>query len=40
MAAAGKGGTLKHPRSGVNPEGCRVWGFKKPSDEGLDHTFL
>jgi PPK2 family polyphosphate:nucleotide phosphotransferase len=26
--------------SGVNPQGCQVFSFKKPSDEELDHTFL
>jgi PPK2 family polyphosphate:nucleotide phosphotransferase len=40
MDAAGKDGTIKHVMSGVNPQGCRVWSFKKPSDEELDHTFL
>jgi PPK2 family polyphosphate:nucleotide phosphotransferase len=40
MDAAGKDGTIKHVMSGVNPQGCRVWSFKKPSDEELDHPFL
>ena len=40
LDAAGKDGTIKHVMSGVNPQGCRVWSFKKPSDEELDHTFL
>jgi polyphosphate kinase 2 (PPK2 family) len=26
--------------SGVNPQGCQVFSFKKPSDEEIDHTFL
>jgi polyphosphate kinase 2 (PPK2 family) len=26
--------------SGVNPQGCQVFNFRKPSDEDLDHTFL
>jgi PPK2 family polyphosphate:nucleotide phosphotransferase len=26
--------------SGVNPQGCQVFSFKKPSPEELDHTFL
>jgi PPK2 family polyphosphate:nucleotide phosphotransferase len=25
---------------GVNPQGCRVWSFKKPSSEELEHDFL
>ena len=40
QAAAGKDGTIKHVMSGVNPQGCQVFSFKKPSDEELDHTFL
>ena len=40
MDAAGKDGTIKHVMSGVNPQGCQVFNFKKPSDEDLDHTFL
>ena len=40
MGDAGNGDTIKHAMSGVNPEGRRVWSFKKPSDEGLDDTFL
>jgi PPK2 family polyphosphate:nucleotide phosphotransferase len=38
--AAGKDGTVKHVMSGVNPQGCQVFSFKKPSDEELDHNFL
>jgi len=26
--------------SGVNPQGCQVFSFKKPSEEELDHNFL
>jgi PPK2 family polyphosphate:nucleotide phosphotransferase len=40
MDAAGKDGAIKHVMSGVNPQGCQVFNFKKPSDEDLDHTFL
>ena len=40
MDAAGKDGTIKHVMSGVNPQGCQVFSFKKPSDEELDHNFL
>ncbi|WP_406696176.1 polyphosphate kinase 2 family protein [Singulisphaera sp. Ch08] len=40
MDAAGKDGTIKHVMSGVNPQGCQVFSFKKPSAEELDHTFL
>lgn len=38
--AAGKDGTIKHVMSGVNPQGCQVFSFKKPSAEDLDHNFL
>jgi len=40
MDAAGKDGTIKHVMSGVNPQGCKVKSFKKPSEEELDHTYL
>ena len=38
--AAGKDGTIKHVMSGVNPQGCQVFAFKKPSSEERDHNFL
>jgi PPK2 family polyphosphate:nucleotide phosphotransferase len=40
MDAAGKDGTIKHVMTGVNPQGCQVFSFKKPSAEDLDHNFL
>jgi PPK2 family polyphosphate:nucleotide phosphotransferase len=40
MDAGGKDSTIKHVMSGVNPQGCRVTTFKKPSTEELDHDFL
>ena len=40
MDAAGKDGTIKHVMSGVNPQGCQVFSFKKPSAEELHHNFL
>ena len=40
MDAAGKDGTIKHVMKGVNPQGCQVFSFKKPSAEELDHNFL
>ncbi len=40
MDAAGKDGTIKHVMSGVNPQGCQVFSFKKPSAEELEHDFL
>ena len=40
MDAAGKDGTVRAVMSGVNPAGCEVHSFKKPSAEELDHDFL
>lgn len=40
MDAAGKDGTIKHVMSGVNPQGCQVFAFKRPSAEELDHGYL
>jgi len=40
MDAAGKDGTIKHVMSGVNPQGCQIFSFKKPSALELDHNFL
>jgi PPK2 family polyphosphate:nucleotide phosphotransferase len=40
MDAAGKDGIIKHVMSGLNPQGCQVFSFKKPSAEELDHNFL
>jgi len=40
MDSAGKDGTISHVMSGVNPQGCQVFSFKKPSAEELDHNFL
>jgi PPK2 family polyphosphate:nucleotide phosphotransferase len=40
MDAAGKDGAIKHVMSGVNPQGCDVASFKKPSAEELDHDYL
>jgi PPK2 family polyphosphate:nucleotide phosphotransferase len=40
LDAAGKDGTIKHVMSGVNPQGCQVFSFKKPTAEELDHNFL
>lgn len=40
MDAAGKDGTIRKVLSGVNPAGCQVFSFKKPSSLELDHDFL
>ena len=40
MDAAGKDSTIRHVLTGVNPAGCQVYGFKRPSPEEYDHDFL
>lgn len=40
MDAAGKDGTIKHVMGGLNPQGCHVSNFKKPSEEEHRHDFL
>jgi PPK2 family polyphosphate:nucleotide phosphotransferase len=40
MDAAGKDSAIKHVMSGVNPQGCEVASFKRPSIEELDHDFM
>lgn len=40
MDAAGKDSTIRTVMSGVNPAGCQVFSFKKPTPEELDHDFL
>ncbi len=40
LDAAGKDGTIRHVMSGVNPQGCKVTSFKKPSPEEMSHDYL
>jgi PPK2 family polyphosphate:nucleotide phosphotransferase len=40
MDAAGKDSAIKQVMSGVNPQGCEVFSFKRPSTEELEHDFL
>jgi len=40
MDAAGKDSTIKNILSGVNPQGCEVYAFGRPSIEELGHDFL
>ena len=40
LDAGGKDGTIRHVMSGVNPQGVRVWSFKVPSTQELNHDFL
>lgn len=38
--ASGKDGTVRSLFSGANPQGIRVYSFKKPSEEELEHDIL
>jgi PPK2 family polyphosphate:nucleotide phosphotransferase len=40
LDAAGKDGTIRHIFTGVNPQGCQVTSFKKPTEEELRRDFL
>lgn len=40
MDAAGKDSTIRAVMTGINPAGCQVFSFKKPSSLELDHDFL
>ena len=40
MDASGKDGTVKHVVGAVNPAGCRITSFGKPTPEELSHDFL
>ncbi len=40
LDAGGKDGVIRHVIGSMNPQGCRVVGFKQPSAEELAHDFL
>ncbi|MHA4774348.1 PPK2 family polyphosphate kinase [Streptomyces sp. MSC1_001] len=40
MDTSGKGGTVKHVIGQLNPSGCRIHAFKKPTREERSHPFL
>lgn len=40
MDAGGKDGTIRHVLGAMNPQGCRVHGFKVPTREEVAHDFL
>jgi PPK2 family polyphosphate:nucleotide phosphotransferase len=40
LDTSGKDGTIKRVMSEVNPQGCRVESFKRPTPEELAHDFL
>ncbi len=40
MDSSGKDSTIRAVMRGINPAGCQVFSFKKPSEMELDHDFL
>jgi PPK2 family polyphosphate:nucleotide phosphotransferase len=40
MDGAGKDSTIRAVMQGINPAGCQVFSFKKPTSKELDHDFL
>lgn len=40
MDTSGKGGVIKHVIGSINPQGCQITSFKKPTSEELAHHFL
>ena len=40
MDSSGKDSTIRAVMRGINPAGCQVFNFKKPSSKELDHDFL
>lgn len=40
MDTSGKDGVIRHVFAAIDPQGCRVTSFKRPSDEELEHDFL
>lgn len=40
MDAAGKDSTIRAVMQGIDPSGCQVYSFKRPSNLELDHDFL
>jgi len=40
MDAAGKDSTTRAVMTGINPAGCQVFSFKKPTSNEIDHDFL
>jgi len=40
MDAAGKDSTIRAVMGGINPAGCQVFSFKRPTSTEIDHDFL
>ena len=40
MDASGKDGTIRHAMNALNPQSCKVFSFKKPTDDEISHDYL
>ena len=40
LDASGKDSTIRHVMNAFNPQGCKVYSFKKPNDEEISHDYL
>lgn len=40
MDTSGKGGVIKHVIGAINPQGCQITSFKKPTPEEVAHHYL
>ncbi len=40
MDTSGKGGVIEHVIGAINPQGCQITSFKKPTPQELSHNFL
>lgn len=40
MDAAGKDSTIEHVLKGINPQGCNITSFKRPTEQELSHDYL
>ncbi|MGH9022217.1 MAG: PPK2 family polyphosphate kinase [Acidimicrobiia bacterium] len=40
LDTSGKGGVVEHVIGAVNPQGCRITGFKRPTDDEASHHYL
>jgi len=40
MDAAGKDSTIEHVLKGINPQGCNITSFKRPTEHELSHDYL
>ena len=40
MDTSGKDGTIRHAMKALNPQSCKVFSFKKPTDEEISHDYL